>query len=1254
MLIAEDSVTQAAVLKDALERHGWHVRVAGDGAEALAMARVSKPAIVVSDIRMPKIDGYALSKAIKTDPALHDVPVVLLTSLSQSHDIIDAVNSRADYYFLKQWDYEVLVAKIASVLDTYQPFPEHSQGGLTVRMEGETYTIEANAQQPLRLLLSTYEIAVQQSMELARSRDELREHRDHLEEVVAERTAALEERRKEVSCLYSVSNLVAEPCLSVDAALTAAVALIPAGFEHAANARARIVCDGKEFAAADFGGTGRTLSADILRAGETIGRVEVAYLDEQPPGDQGPFLRQEQEMLDDIARQLAVMVERCRVEQALRASENRYRRLFEAAKDGILILDAETGIVVDANPFLVELLGFPRQEFCGKALWELGSFKDVVANQAKFDELRKRGYVRYADLPLQAADGRQIDVEFVSNVYPVDGHRVIQCNIRNVTEQKRAAEALRASEELRRRIIESSRDCIQVLDLDGRLLSMSPGGQELLEIADTQPYLGRNWADFWNGEDRESALAAIATATNGGTGQFEGYGETEKGKPAWWEVIVSPICGKENRVENLLAVSRSCTERKEKEKQQQLAMQVLTVLNRRNDVSLLVGDILDLVKQSTGFEVVAVRLRDGDDYPYYVARGLSEAFVAVGGALCSRDGDGRLVRDADGRPALQCVCGKVIRGSFDPARPFFTESGSFWTNSLTELLATTAEEDRRAFARTRCRDEGYESMALVPLRSGDSVVGLLQISDRRKEMLTLGMIQFLEEMSAGIGIAVARKRAADELLTVAKFPAENPGPVLRIAEDGTLLYANAAALSQLGTWQLRLGQAAPPVLRDVACLSSDQGAQRTVDAECEGRTYAFTATPIIAAGYVNLYGRDITARLRLEAQLHQAAKLESIGRLAGGVAHDFNNMIAVIRGNAELTMAEMAPDDPLTDNVREIHQAAGRSADLTRQLLAFARKQIVAPAALDLNEAVSGMLKMLQRLLGENIHLCWQPFPQLWPVYIDPSQIDQILANLCVNARDAMSDQGKLTVETRNTAIDEDYSAAHADAIPGDYVQLSVSDDGCGMDRDTLARVFEPFFTTKELGKGTGLGLATVYGVVKQNHGFINVYSEPGEGTTFSIYLPRHGETSEQGAAKVRAEALVHGHETILLVEDELSILRVTTAMLRKLGYTVLSASTAREAIRLAQEHTGHIDLLLTDVIMPEMNGRGLAKELSGNHPDLKCLFMSGYTANVIAHHGVLDGGVLFLQKPFSTEELARKVREALVGVSQSEPPQHG
>lgn len=391
--------------------------------------------------------------------------------------------------------------------------------------------------------------------------------------------------------------------------------------------------------------------------------------------------------------------------------------------------------------------------------------------------------------------------------------------------------------------------------------------------------------------------------------------------------------------------------------------------------------------------------------------------------------------------------------------------------------------------------------------------------------------------------------------------------------------------------------------------------------------------------------QDITQRRALESQLQQAQRLESVGLLAGGVAHDFNNMLGVILGNVEIAIEQVTPGEPLHEDLQEIRKAAVRSADLTRQLLAFARQQTIAPAVLDLNETVPSMLAMLNRLIGEDVRLVFKPSPTLWPVLMDPSQMDQILTNLVVNARHAIADVGVVTIATADAVLDAAFCERHADATPGEYVRLSVHDTGSGMDAATQARIFEPFFSTKGVGSGTGLGLATVYGAVKQNHGFVTVSSTVGEGTIFEVYLPRHQGALRKTPNVSQATSDLRGGETILLVEDEPAVRRLVTKALAGQGYVVLSAGSATEALRVAASHSGAIDLLVSDVVMPGMNGRDLAAALRETRSTLTPLFMSGHTADVITTRGLLAPGVAFIEKPFTPVAMAAKARAVLDGV---------
>ena len=390
--------------------------------------------------------------------------------------------------------------------------------------------------------------------------------------------------------------------------------------------------------------------------------------------------------------------------------------------------------------------------------------------------------------------------------------------------------------------------------------------------------------------------------------------------------------------------------------------------------------------------------------------------------------------------------------------------------------------------------------------------------------------------------------------------------------------------------------------------------------------------------------RTAADRKKLLEESEKVSRLEALGRLAGGVAHDFNNLLTVMGGYVSLCKGRLANDHPILPWLDQIENAAERSAGLTRQLLAFARRQTAEPRVLQLNDAITDLKFLLGNLIGEDIELIWRTDADLWPVRIDPTQVEQIVTNLCVNARDAIAGVGRITLETANAELDEKYCAAHPGAEPGRYAMLTVSDTGCGMDRETIRHIFEPFFSTKEPGKGTGLGLATIHGIVKQNNGHISIYSEPGAGTTFRIYLPRFKGESEDAAPAMTTTPTQGGSETLMVVEDDESIRSLVHQVLESQGYTVFSAGSPHEALKITADLPGTIHLLVTDVIMPGMTGKDLAGRLAEIYPDMKCLYISGYTVDIISRQGVLEEDVHFIAKPFTIDVIERKVREVLDG----------
>jgi PAS domain S-box-containing protein len=508
-----------------------------------------------------------------------------------------------------------------------------------------------------------------------------------------------------------------------------------------------------------------------------------------------------------------------------------------------------------------------------------------------------------------------------------------------------------------------------------------------------------------------------------------------------------------------------------------------------------------------------------------------------------------------------------------------------------------------------------------------------------------------------------RKRAEEALResnqTLHALIEASPLAIIAVDMGGAVRMWNAAAEKIFG-WRAEevMGRALPIVPAEQggeahahaagapfgAALSDLETRRLRKDGSLIDVSLSFSALRDAAGAVVGVMtiAADITERRQLEEQLRQAQKLEAIGRLAGGVAHDFNNLLTVIGGRSHIIGWRLPEGDPLRHDVEIIEKTAERAAGLTRQLLAFSRKQVLEPRVLDLNEILGNMDRMLQRLIGEDIELVALLGPDLGRIRVDPSQIEQVVLNLAVNARDAMPEGGRLTIETQNVDLGEGYARTHADVEPGPYIMLAVSDTGHGMDATIQAQLFVPFFTTKEPGKGTGLGLATVYGIVRQSGGHIWVYSEVGQGSTFKVYLPR---VSDPVDAVIGAPVLApppRGVETVLLAEDDDAVRALARETLQTSGYTVIEAAHPEAALRIAQTYAGVIDLLLTDVVMPGMSGRILADRLLPLRPGIKVLFMSGYTANAIVHHGVLDAGTAFLQKPFTPGALARRVREVL------------
>jgi signal transduction histidine kinase/CheY-like chemotaxis protein/HAMP domain-containing protein len=562
------------------------------------------------------------------------------------------------------------------------------------------------------------------------------------------------------------------------------------------------------------------------------------------------------------------------------------------------------------------------------------------------------------------------------------------------------------------------------------------------------------------------------------------------------------------------------------------------------------------------------------------------------------------------------------------------------------VVTVDLKAESRLSASPFLAEHGVVSGVTVAIPTRDRPFGMLGVYSTHRRQFNSDEVQFLMAAATAIGLAVERKRADAELQKLAAFVQLNPDAAMELNVHGTITYFNEAAKQLAASVQRnRPAEILPPDLDRIIseCLASGQSRVRQ-EIKMEGRTFSWSFHPVMPSNVVHCYIEDITERLSLEAQLRQSQKMESVGQLAAGVAHDFNNMLTIIQGHTSSLLAKPGTPPEIVDSIQAVYFAAERAAGLTRQLLMFSRKNVMQLKSLDLQEVVGNMSKMLQRLLGETITLEFLPATENSFVQGDSGMIEQVVMNLSVNARDAMPRGGRLTVGVETVDIDAAFVETHPQAHEGPFVRLRVADTGIGMDTPTMSHIFEPFFTTKDVGQGTGLGLATVYGIVKQHEGWVEVNSEPGKGSTFDVYLPASDAVPGAPKAAVAATGPVAGGtETILIVEDEPILRSMARDILEECGYHILEASSGKDALDVWNRQANEIDLLLTDMVMPEgLSGVELAKHLLATRPRLKVVFTSGYTANEVNQEMLAQTRASFLSKPYTHTELAKAVRDCL------------
>lgn len=913
--------------------------------------------------------------------------------------------------------------------------------------------------------------------------------------------------------------------------------------------------------------------------------------------------------------------------QALRDTENRFRAFVEQSSDMLSLLD-ERGTIIYQSKSIIHHLSYEPEETIGVSCFDFVHPEDLETAIAGFRQgLEDPSEGEAITIRLRHKSGCWKSFEAVSSPYVHQGRQAgLLASFRYIGDRFETELELRQSEERYRRLFE--RNLAGVFSSrSGRLIDCNDSfahifgyesREQMIDAGDFNPYYSpQQRADYIAELKKECALTNV---------EFRLC--KRDGSEVW---VLENVMLEDETDEAILGTLIDITQRKRSERLQIALYSISDCVNSVVDLEQLYPALHKIVGELMYANNLYIALLDESGERLHFAY-----FV-----------------DENDRPPGSRKLGKGLT-------EYVLRSGKPLLANIAKIRDLENQSEIEAIGRD-CVD-----WLGVPLRQGNKVFGVIALqsydpkirhSEHDRDILTY--------VSQHISVALVRKQQEEALrASEARHRSLVESAVYgmyRSSLDGKFLDVNPALVKMLG-YSSAEELMAIDMARDVY-LDSDQRAAvihayresgclescelrwkrkdgRSITVRLSGNVFKNEQGETLG---FEMIAEDVSERRALEEQLRQSQKMEAVGRLAGGIAHDFNNLLTVMKGYSELMLDELDTADPLRAEVDEIKKAADRAAALTRQLLAFSRQQVLAPKVLDLNSVVGNMDKLLRRLLGEDVDLFTVLEPGLARVKADPGQIEQVIMNLAVNARDAMPNCGKLTIETANVDLDDNYIRDHASVKPGPYVMIAVTDTGTGMTDKVKSRIFEPFFTTKEIGKGTGLGLSTVYGIIKQSGGYIWVYSEVGIGSTFKVYLPAVDAPAELPACPIQRPA-GRGSETVLLVEDEDGVRALMRQVLHKHGYNVLESRHGGEALLMCERHSGKIDLLLTDVVLEQMSGRELAERLIRIRPEMKVLYVSGYADDAIVHHGVLNADVAFLQKPFTTEALARKIRYVLDG----------
>jgi PAS domain S-box-containing protein len=893
----------------------------------------------------------------------------------------------------------------------------------------------------------------------------------------------------------------------------------------------------------------------------------------------------------------AVVVAGSRGEQVytLGGADRIYRQFIETMREGAVTVSA-TGVILYCNARMAEMLGRPLEQVLGTALRDYLPSADQWVVEGIPRQAGKEASRR--EVSLMAGDGSQVPVYLSASLMPSEGEEWTTLYVLTDLTEHKSYERIVSAERLARLILEQAAEVIIVCDHQGRVTRVSQAAQALCVGNPILKFFAEAFPLRTQGPD-PFLLASVlqGEAARGVDVVMERSGD---------QIVLILNAGPLVSGREILGCVITLTD--------------ITMRQRAEETLRTTRDHLESLIDHANAPIVVWD-------PGRKITLFNHAFERMAGYLAAE------VLGND----LAMLFPQGSRGE-SLAKIAATEAGGLWES--VEIPIRCKSGEIRLALWNSANVHGPDGTSLQATIAQGQDITERKLAEEARERLTMAIEQSAESVvvTDAQGSIVYVNPAFESTTGYARSEVlgQNPRILKSGIQDAAFYRALWETIGGGKTWHGRLSNKKKDgkVFTEDASISPVRNGQGVI------------------TSYVAVK-RDISRDLEMEAQLLQSQKMEGIGRLAGGIAHDFNNLLTVMLSYTGFALEGLVEGDERREDLLEVKHGAERAASLTQQLLAFSRRQVLQPQLMSLNQVTAGVEKLLRRTLGEDIDLVQALAPDLGLIRADPGQVEQALMNLVINARDAMPTGGKLTIETANVEIDEEYAADHIAVVPGPYVQLTVTDTGCGMDPSTQARIFEPFFTTKPAGKGTGLGLSTVYGIVKQSAGNIWVYSEPGLGTTFKIYLPRVTEATAAATIKRprTTPTWVTGTETILLVEDEEVLRRVAKRTLKAAGYTVLTAGDGEEAIGELTKHEGAIHLLLTDVVMPRMGGRLLAQEVSKTRPEIKVLYMSGYTDEAIVHHGALEPGIHFLAKPFVAVDLVRKVREVLDGDSHGAVP---